>query len=801
MIEERVEDLSSLIVGRPGSILLVFAVLTVVFGSGLASISTETGTSQFSEGTPAQEALESVNSDFGSSFSSSSASTQLIMESQNVLSKKSLLEMLRFEKRLVDSGIPVSSVSSPADIVANALDPNASSYDGKIDALERASPSNIDSAIKRLESNPAFKGLVSNDFNAQSGHASAMLGSVSHPFEGSSSGGPGGGGSQIQEVQNRIDRVSGDIDVFGQGIISGESQSVIFDSLIIVVPAASVFIVFFLVYSYRDPIDLGLGVVSLVLAIVWTFGFMGLAGIPFSQMLISVPPLLLAVGIDFGIHAVNRYKEERLSSGVKESMDVALRQLLIAFLMVSGTTVIGFLSNLTSSLPPIRDFGLVAGIGITFTTLIFGIFLPAGKVFSDRKRKEYGIPIFGNRPVGAEDSFLGRLLPLTAKLGSRPYFSVMVFVLFGAFVGNYGLGVDTSFSQEDFLPPEDVPDVIEGLPEPFAPGDYSATGKLNFIDDRFSGRDSVTLYVDGPLRDHTVLEEVVQRSESVPSSFVVEEGEADYDSLVGVLNSVSRSSPQFKALLDRSDVDGDGIPERNVEKVFDTLFDVAPDSASRYLSEDYRSTRVDYKVESSSSQKEVTVDSGRFADRFRISAIATGTIIVFQGISEMILSSALNALFISLGVSLVFLTVMYKLVFDKPFLAFANMFPVVLTLSLIVGTMRYLGVPLNALTATILSITIGLGVDYSVHVTHRFEDELKHGDTSFEALKVTLRGTGGALTSSMLTTVTGIGVLVLAITPILGQFGLITGISILYSYLSSLIALPPALMVWYRLRG
>jgi hypothetical protein len=44
-------------------------------------------------------------------------------------------------------------------------------------------------------------------------------------------------------------------------------------------------------------------------------------------------------------------------------------------------------------------------------------------------------------------------------------------------------------------------------------------------------------------------------------------------------------------------------------------------------------------------------------------------------------------------------------------------------------------------------------------------------------------------------------VLVLAITPILGQFGLLTGLSILYSFLASIVVLPSALVVWARLTG
>ncbi len=792
MIQKYIDQVSDLAVSKPHRTVAAFLLVTVVLSAGLSNISTETGTSQFSEGTDAQEALESVNSEFGPTFSTAGSSTQLIKTDQNALSKNALIDMLETEKSLQESGILISSISSPADIIANALDPRASNYQQKISALESATPTQIDSTIKKLQQNPGFKGLVSKDFNAQSGYASGMLGSVSHPFDDS---------DQLQSAQLRMDRGTDDVTVYGSGIVNSEFSSVIADSLIIVVPAAAILIVFFLIYSYRDPMDLILGIVSLVMAMVWTFGFMGLAGIAFSQMLIAVPPLLLAVGIDFGIHAVNRYKEERASQGIEESMNTALRQLLVAFFMVSGTTVIGFLSNLTSSLGPIQDFGLVAGIGITFTTLIFGLFLPSAKLLSDRKRRDLGIPIFGEEPVGAEDSFLGKVLPLTAKLGKAPYVSVLLLVVLGASVGYYGTGVNTSFSQEDFLPPEDVPNYIEDLPEPFAPSEYSSTQTLNMIEDTFGSQSSVILYIDAPLRDPTVLEEIQRRSENVPDSYVTEDGEAQYSSLIGVIESTSASSPRFRKIVQRNDVDGDGLPDENLGEVYDELFEVAPDSAGQYLSDDYRSTQVNYDVEPSASQAEITEDSNEFASGFRTSAIATGMTIVFKGVSDVIFSSAIKALAISLVLSLAFLILMYELAFEKPFLAVANMFPVALTLSLIVGTMRALGVPLNAMTATILSITIGLGVDYSVHVTHRFEDELSEGKDLFEALKVTLQGTGGALTSSMLTTVTGIGVLVLAITPILGQFGFITSISILYSYLSSLIALPPALVIWYRLRA
>jgi hydrophobe/amphiphile efflux-3 (HAE3) family protein len=802
MIEDQVEQVSELIERHPERIIAGFLALTLVFSLGLSNISTTSGTSDFTEGIEAMEALNDIQAEFGPAFPQSSSSTQLILERQNALSKKSLLKMLRTEKKLLDSGIPVESATSPADMVASGLDPNASSKEDRIRALESATPSRIDTVVGEMAGNSGFTGMVSNDFNREDASASMIMGSLQHSFGGGSAAGPPGGGSgQLEEVQGRIDDSTEDIIVFGSGITSMENSAVIGDSLLIVVPAASLFIVFFLIYAYRDPFDLFLGVLSLVIAIVWTFGFMGLVGIPFSQMLIAVPPLLLAVGIDFGIHSVNRYKEEREHSEPGEAMKVGMRQLLVAFFMVAGTTVIGFLSNLTSSLPPIQDFGIVAGIGITFTTLIFGLFLPAGKLYGDRFRMRHNIPILGQKPVGAEGSILGKVLPATAVLGRVPFVAVIFFVILGGFSAFYGSGVDTSFSQEDFLPPEDIPAYLENLPEPFAPGDYSATEVTNLIDENFAGQDSVTVYIEAPMREPAVLESIQRRSESIPSSFSTSEGSADYESLFDVMDSTAQRSPEFRQVLENSDVDGDGVPERNVEQVYDTLMRVSGGSAGQYLSSDYRSTQLRYTVDSDASQAEIDSDARDFASDFRYSATATGTIIVFKAVSDLIFDSAINALAISLLVSTVFLIAMYQLVFEKPLLAVANMFPVALTLAFILATMRFLEIPLNALTATVLSITIGLGVDYSVHVVDRFEDELVHGDTVFEALEVTLRGTGGALTSSMLTTVSGIGVLMLAITPVLGQFGLITSLSIFYSYISSLVILPPALVVWYRLRA
>ena len=796
------------IVEHPKRIIVVFLLLTTLFAGGLANVSTDAGTAGFTQDVPAQRAFEDVQREFGPSFSADTGSTQLIQSGQNVLSQREMVRMLTVQQRLQDAdGLRVQSTSGVASIVARTLDPSATTIEAQIAALERATPSQIDRAVRQADERGGVRGLVSRDFNRQDASASATIGVVTHELPSGVSQSAGqGGSSPLTPIQLRADyitnTVDGDIRVFGNGIISAEFGNVIGDSLIVVIPAAVFFIFLFLVVAYRDLADLFLGLFCLLMTIVWTFGFMGLAGIPFNQILIAVPPLLLAVGIDFGIHAVNRYREERvLGRDIDDSMTTATDQLLVAFFIVTGTTVIGFSANLTSALPPISDFGIVASVGIVFTFLIFGVFLPAAKVQLDRSRQKYPIPTFSETPLGEEGSAFGRALTGGVGIARRvPVAFVLVMLLVAGGAGVYATDIDTSFSNEDFLPPEETPWYLADLPEPFRPSEYTVTRDLNFLEDKFatSQSASVTMYVEGPLREDSALESIYRAGDDPPDSFVRTDGRAESQGIVSVIQSRAASDPEFRRLVQRNDDNGNGIPDDNLEQVYDYLFaSSSAGQAGQYLTEDYRATQVVYSVESDASQAETTTDAKELAGSFRFAATATGGTVVFQAISDLILESALTSLIVALAGTAVFLVFIYWVLEGRPSLGLANLFPIVVTVSLVAGTMRLAGISFNAFTATILGLTIGLGIDYSVHVVHRFADEYEEYDL-FTALERTVRGTGGALAGSMLTTVFGIGVLVLSVFSAIGQFGLLAALSVFYAFVSSLLVLPSTLVVWAR---
>jgi predicted RND superfamily exporter protein len=754
-------------------VILLFLILTAVFALGLGNISTETGTDQFTTGLPAEEAYQDVQREFSPSFEADTGGTSLIQREENVLSKPSLLRMLRLQHRAEQrTDLRVRSTTSAASLIALELDPGAETTGDQISAIERASPTEIRRAVRDLAAtDDRFRSLLSDDFNREAASASATIGSVTHEVPAGISDGSGqGGASPLTSFQLRLqsmeDSVGGDITVFGSGIVSQEFSWVLVDSMLITVPAALLFILLFLVAAYRDLADLLLGALSLGMAIIWTFGFLGLAGIPFSNIMIAVPPLLLAVGIDFGIHAVNRYREEREDGrDIGPAMRVTTDQLTVAFFIVTGTTVIGFLSNLTSALPPIRDFGTVAAIGIVFTFLIFGVFLPAAKVELDRVRRRTPIPTFSTTPLGSEGGVVASVLQVGVVVARRaPAVFLVVMVLSTAWVGVYATGVDTSFEQEDFLPPEENPQFIQNLPEPFRPHEYTSRTNINYLEENFESTDDDTsmVYIQAPMTRASALESVHRAGENPPESILRTGRDAEVRSIVTVIQTHAEHDSGFAALVDRNDIDDDGIPDRNLQAVYESLLDSpARDDALEYITEDYSSARVVYSVEGDAPAASVDEDTRTVAGRMRLTATATGSTIVFQAIADLILETAVTSLVVAL----------------------------------LVGSMRALSIPFNSITASLLGLTIGLGIDYSVHMVHRFADEREQRPL-VPALERTVRGTGGALLGSMLTTVSGIGVLSLALFSAIQQFGILTGLSIVYAFLTSVVVLPSALVVW-----
>jgi predicted RND superfamily exporter protein len=691
----------------------------------------------------------------------------------------------------------------------------------QIEQLDSMNSSAIEETIELVLGNGGNGGMsaltfMSTDYDQGSTSAEATMLVVSQQTETALA--PGGTApDRITDAQLAMQDLDGNFEqeylVFGSGIITDEINRSMTDSMLIVGPLALIFVLLALAIGYRDVLDIILGLFGIGAVLVWTFGFMGWADIDFNQIFIAVPVLLIGLSIDYAIHIFMRHREERTAGdelGPRGSMRTALAGVGVALTLVTATTVIGFLSNLTSPVPPIREFGIVSSVGITAALLVFGVLIPALKVELDEFLEGHGIDRH-KQAIGTGGGRLSQALKIGSIAARKAPYAVIVLALLLSAAGAYGGSqVDTTFAQEDFLA-EDPPGWMEELPEPFKPGEYTAKENLEYVNERFSREDSqAQLLIRGTIATPEGIERLDQASTTIAEKGVTQKlssGEPDIQSPLSVMQTVAAQNETFNATLRAEDPDGDGVPETNVTAVYDTLFAVAPDQAGSVLYKDggeYEAARIVVSIQGGASSSDVTEQMRTVADSLSgngIQATATGQTILFEIVQDQLLETVIQSLLITLVAVFAFLMLVYRISDGSATLGFVTLLPVVLSVAWILGTMYLMDIPFNVMTGMITSLTVGLGVAYSIHLSERYNQELERSETVWEALDRSVTGTGGALLGSAATTVGGFGVLVFAILPPLQQFGLITGLTIIYAFLAAVLVLPSLLVVWTRLFG
>ncbi|MFD1645441.1 efflux RND transporter permease subunit [Haloarchaeobius litoreus] len=657
--------------------------------------------------------------------------------------------------------------------------------------------------------------LLPTGFEPGATEANATLVLFHQAVEG---GGPAAGSApdSLVDAELAMERLADDAEasylVFGSGIVAEETTDSMVDSILLVGPLAALFVVVVLAFAYRDLLDILLGIAGVGTVLVWTFGVMGWVGIDFNQPFIIVVVLLIGLSIDYAIHLVMRYREER-AGGVdpRPAMRTALGSVGVALLFVTVTTAIGFLANVASPLSVFRQIGVVSAIGIVSALVVFGGLVPAVKLELDE-----WLLSRGNRrdqpALGSEGSPLGRTLAVGATLARRAPVAVLVVAVLLSTAGAYGATqVDTSFSESDFLA-EDPDQWLKDLPEPFAPGDYSAKRGMDTLNDRFVRQDTeATVLVRGDVADPETLDRLADAEADAAGRSTTQTyagGETAITSPLTVMESVAAENESFAATLHESDTDDDGTPDENVSAVFDALHRSAPDEAAQVLQRtddgEYVAARMVVSVDGSASGSAVTEDVREVAATVEgdsVTATATGQVVINAVTADQLLETVMEGLVVALVVVFLFLSLVYRVSEGSASLGAVTVVPVAFTVTWILGSMALLGVPFNIVTGLITSLTIGLGVDYSIHVSERFNQELAATGSVDAALVESVTGTGGALFSSAATTASGFGVLTVSLLPFLQSFGVITALTIVFSFLASVFVLPSLLALWARWGG
>ena len=150
-------------------------------------------------------------------------------------------------------------------------------------------------------------------------------------------------------------------------------------------------------------------------------------------------------------------------------------------------------------------------------------------------------------------------------------------------------------------------------------------------------------------------------------------------------------------------------------------------------------------------------------------------------------------------IAILFAAIVLVLIYRSLDLGIIAVFPTILASVWILATMTLLGITLNVLTVMVTALTIGLGIDYAIHIVERYREEREH-KTESQAIETTILRTGSALLISGLTTVSGFAVLFLSPMPLVRNFGIITAATIIYSMFIAIFVLPSLIWISNRIK-
>ncbi len=765
----------------------------------------------------AQAYLETHYEHTSSDDDTAPASVYVRADNGNVLGKEALLAALEYQRTVyedpaVADALTGEVVHGPPNLVGMALadDPNAD-LDAQTAAIERATDAEVARTVETvLDDEAAAQAFMPSSY-APGGHQATSMRLV---FEFSAADTNAQGmpvpSSSVQAALAEVAAAQESPTFFTLGEPAQQTyvDQQLLDTAWLILPAALLLVLGVLAFAYRDVVDVLVGFTGVLVSVAWLFGLLGWLGIPAGMTMIIGPVLIVSLSIDFGLHVFMRYREARgPDDGIRSAMRRSTASVSVAFLLVTVTAGIGFLSNLTNPLSIIAELGIGITLGVVSAFVVFTTFVPALKVSIDGILERGGLDR-RKAPLGS-GRFLRPVLNagVTAARVAAPVV-IVVALLAGAAGGAMLTGVDAQGFQNDY----EIAEWQEQLPGPMGweAHETDFRQQQEYVQRHYQAEtdaERVTRFlIQGEVTDPVALERVAAGTEAAgETDFVFSQGDAvPLRSPLSVMDAVAAEDPSFAETLEAADTSGDGVPDRNVEAVYDALFAADAERASQVLE---RTPEGQYRSFVMIVPVEQTPDPGArgeamhgladtIAGESGLTVTPVGTATVQNAEMTALAEGILQTMVIALGAVLVTLAAVFRLQYDSAVLGAVTVVPVALVLGLVFGGMYLLDVPLTLLTALLVSITIGLGIDYSIHVSDRFAQELERGRDTVEALGRAVTGTGGALLGSALTSSAAVGTLILHPHPQFESFGLIVVLALSLSFLVSVFVLPSLLYLW-----
>lgn len=565
----------------------------------------------------------------------------------------------------------------------------------------------------------------------------------------------------------------GDVEVFMGGLPylrSALSDRIRADQSVMM-PASVLVCVVLLALAFRWLAALLLPLVAVCASAVVLVGGMAAAGESFNIINNIIPLLIVIIGISNAFHLLSRYLEERRSGRAHlDAVEHTVSAMTVACFLTSFTTAVGFATLLVSQTEILRRFGAWAGAGVMVAYVVTLTLLPAAVAVLRAPRVEPG--------AGSQSGWIERGLGrAVGGVIERPWGALAIsaaVLVGGTWIGTY-VNVDSAvldqFDREDEL--------------------YVTT---RLIEDHLGGVRPLEVYLRGS-----------------PGSLDAPEVLADIDAIAawarsqdGVIGTSTYADYLREVRVMLTGDPGSRATEfgsrAEVEQYAALLASGDRDPTEAWVSADRSSGRLQIQLRDFGARRTVEVADALEAELRRVladgevEARLTGDAYT----SALGLSAVIRDLGGSLGLAVVIIFVFMSLLFRSVRLGLVsippNLAPLVLTLAFMVLG----GIPLNAATVIIFSVSIGMGVDGTIHIFARVGEELRAGRHTDDAIVRAAQGTGKAILLTNLSLLLGFGVMLLSAFVPVQRFGMLVGVTMFASTFSTVFTLPALLKVATR---
>ncbi len=813
----------------PATTIIVILALTALFGAFAPQLQQTSGIEVFVPDNDELRALTTVDEQFGSS----EATVQVLIESDrgDVITSEGLQTVLAVEQAIRGMEPAVRLSDRPDGPIVGYLSPTLQAVEAMGYPISALNDDNVKTAftasLARVpdEQQQLFKGLLSStstDLDAATsgtGLTVVFLDTSGMDLD------------TLQTLQTDIAEVVSGADV-GSTTATAFSAELLLtvdplsDELmrLFIIAAGTIAAILATVYWIRPKdrrnsgaairrtfADLGLTLAAIGMSIIWVVGIAVLLGPrylhvigDFSPLLQVLPVLLVGLGVDFAIHLTARYREE-IGAGweVKPGAQRATGAVGIALVLATATTAVGFLTNIANPIPPLKDFGIVAAIGIVGAFLITLTFLPAARVLLDQRAERTGrLPRSEfERP---EQRLAPKIMSKTALMAEHLAIPTLVLSLALSGLGAFGMSrLTTEFSSTDFVPDGDpLRTSYETLATDFQGGfgetaDILIEGDLATPDTHNALLAAIVNLAD---TDHVVKINGYAAAQS-PISVIA--------ALVGPDATGQPANPAFARLAFGAGMNADLTmsPEADVQAIYKAALRAAPLTMPAVLAIDDSGSLRYARIEVSTQAGEMHAAqmAADLAEDFAgvqalpgVSATPTNVNIMTASVVGALQDSQNTSLMITMSAATLLLIATFWYESRRPFLGVITILPVAMVVLWTYGMMAVLDIPFGPVTAMTAALAIGIGVPYSIHVTHRYLEDRERFDDPEAAMRSTTGHTGGALAGSAFTTLAGFGVLMTSELVPFQQFGAVTAMAIGFSLIASVGVLPSMLILWDR---